>query len=184
MPSPFMRSMGVGGFLIPLVSILGAVTLQPALLSLYGRRGTRRVRVWRLGDAGRHRGFWERRAGSIMRRPLAFLVVGATVLLLAALPTVALRLTPGSAKGIPQHPQAVHGLDVLKNPVGAGALPPTQIIIDPRHAGGTAAPRVQRSIGRLVADIGRDPEVVYVRYRPTRPFLDPSGRYAQIVRAG
>jgi uncharacterized membrane protein YdfJ with MMPL/SSD domain len=34
MPSPFMRSMGIGGFLIPLVSILGAVTLQPALLSL------------------------------------------------------------------------------------------------------------------------------------------------------
>ena len=40
MPMPFMRSMGVGGFLIPLVSIAAAATLQPALLSLYGRRGT------------------------------------------------------------------------------------------------------------------------------------------------
>jgi RND superfamily putative drug exporter len=34
MPSPFMRSMGIGGFMIPLVSIACAVTLQPALLSL------------------------------------------------------------------------------------------------------------------------------------------------------
>ncbi|MGZ4440136.1 MAG: MMPL family transporter, partial [Gaiellaceae bacterium] len=42
MPLPFMRSMGVGGFLIPIVSILAAVTLQPALLSLFGRKGTAR----------------------------------------------------------------------------------------------------------------------------------------------
>jgi RND superfamily putative drug exporter len=47
MPSPFMRSMGIGGFLIPLVSIAAAVTLQPALLSLYGRRGVRRAAIVR-----------------------------------------------------------------------------------------------------------------------------------------
>jgi putative drug exporter of the RND superfamily len=29
-----------------------------------------------------------------------------------------------------------------------------------------------------------DPEVAFVRYRPTRPFLDSSGRYAQVVVAG
>src|SRR5437016_9268120 len=45
MPLPFMRSIGVGGFLIPLVSIAAAATLQPALLSVYGRRGTRRAEV-------------------------------------------------------------------------------------------------------------------------------------------
>src|SRR5919109_1817643 len=45
MPLPFMRSMGVGGFLIPVVSIAAAVTLQPALLSLYGARGVRRAHV-------------------------------------------------------------------------------------------------------------------------------------------
>src|SRR5438552_9334575 len=45
MPVPFMRSMGVGGFLIPLVSIAAAATLQPALLSVYGRRGVARAHV-------------------------------------------------------------------------------------------------------------------------------------------
>ena len=39
MPLPFMRMMGIAGFLIPIVSIAAAATLQPALLSLYGRRG-------------------------------------------------------------------------------------------------------------------------------------------------
>src|SRR5919204_2948681 len=38
MPVPFMRSIGIGGFLIPVMSIVAAATLQPALLSLYGRR--------------------------------------------------------------------------------------------------------------------------------------------------
>src|SRR5918912_970450 len=58
MPSPFMRSMGIGGFLIPLVSIAAAVTLQPALLSLYGRKGVRRAAVVRrVRDSGR-RGYW------------------------------------------------------------------------------------------------------------------------------
>jgi RND superfamily putative drug exporter len=119
-----------------------------------------------------------------MHRPLVFLAAGAAALLCAALPLVALKLTPGSARGIPQHPQAVHGFVLLKNAVGAGALSPTQIIVDSGRAGGAAEPRVQRSIGRLAEQVRRDPEVVYVRYRPSRPFIDPSGRYAQIVVAG
>ena len=35
-PLPFIRSMGVGGLLIPLVSILAAMTLLPALLAIFG----------------------------------------------------------------------------------------------------------------------------------------------------
>src|SRR5439155_7062618 len=84
MPSPFMRSMGIGGFLIPLVSMAAAVTLQPALLSLFGRRGVRRAAfVRRARDSGR-RGFWERLAAAIMRRPLAFLTGGAALLIAVA----------------------------------------------------------------------------------------------------
>jgi uncharacterized membrane protein YdfJ with MMPL/SSD domain len=184
MPSPFMRSMGIGGFLIPLVSIAAAVTLQPALLSVYGRRGTSRVRVWRFGEEGPRRGFWERLSAAIMRRPLVFLTGGAAVLVAAAVPVFALELTPGSAQGIPQHPQALRGFDVLKNAVGAGALSPTQVIVDSGRSGGARAPDVQRAVGTFVRRVADDPEVAFVRYRPTRPFLDASGRYAQVVIAG
>jgi RND superfamily putative drug exporter len=142
------------------------------------------VRVWRLGEEGERRGFWERLAAAIMRRPRVFLAAGALALLCAASPVIALKLTPGSAQGIPQHPQAVHGFALLKDAVGAGALSPTQVIVDSGHAGGALAPGVQRSIGRLAGQLRRDPEVVYVRYRPGRPFVDASGRYAQLVVAG
>src|SRR3954470_3112462 len=184
MPSPFMRSMGIGGFLIPLVSIAAAATLQPALLSVYGRRGIRRVRVWRFGEEGERRGFWERLSGAIMRRPGRFLAAGGALLVAAALPVFAMKLTPGSAAGIPQHPQAGHGFAILRAAVGAGALSPRQVIVDSGRAGGARAREVQRSIGALVRRLGRDREVVFVRYRPTRPFLDSSGRYAQVVVAG
>jgi RND superfamily putative drug exporter len=184
MPSPFMRSMGIGGFLIPLVSIAAAVTLQPALLSLYGRRGVRRAAIARrMRDSGR-RGFWERLAAAIMRRPIAFLAGGVALLVAAAIPVYALQLTPGSAQGIPQSPQAVHGFDVLKRAVGAGALSPTQIVVDSARSGGVVAESVQSSIRRLIAGVSHDPEVRYVRYEPRRPWLDPSARYAQIVVAG
>jgi len=184
MPSPFMRSMGIGGFLIPLTSIAAAVTLQPALLSLYGRRGTKRVRVWRFGEEGLRRGFWERLSAAIMRRPLAFLAAGAVLLVAFALPVFALALTPGSARGIPQHPQAVRGFTILRDAVGAGALSPTQIIVDTGREGGAASAATQRSIAALVERVRRDPEVAFVRYRAGPPLVDPSGRYAQIVVAG
>lgn len=41
-PVPLIRSLGIGGLLIPLASITAALSLQPALLSLLGQRGVRR----------------------------------------------------------------------------------------------------------------------------------------------
>src|SRR5207302_6762054 len=73
-PLPFVRAIGVGGFLIPLVSIAAAGTLQPALLAVYGPRGTRRIHVADLlrsrglpllrfaGTDDIERGFWARLA--------------------------------------------------------------------------------------------------------------------------
>jgi uncharacterized membrane protein YdfJ with MMPL/SSD domain len=184
-PLPFMRSIGVGGCLIPVSSILAAVTLQPVLLSLYGRRGTARIHVLpkRLrGEA--ETGFWHRLAGAIMRRPLAFLACGAVLLLAAAAPVFSLRLTPGSASGIPQYPQSVRGFDVLKRAVGPGALSPTQIVVDAGRAGGVRTPRVQRAISSLAAKVKSDRETASVRFASAPPFVDSSGRFEQLIVAG
>src|SRR3954454_24316562 len=190
MPLPFIRSMGVGGFLIPLVSIAAAVTLQPALLSVYGRRGTRRVRVanWLRGKgvplphvAGPdvEHGFWARLARAIMQRPVAFFAIGACALLLAAVPALALQLTPGSAQGIPQYPSSVRGLNVLRASVGPGALSPTQIVVDGAHD-----PGVRAALQRLRSEVAADPEVAFVQTGTGPRFVDPSGRYEQMIVAG
>src|SRR6266576_2599562 len=190
MPLPFIRSMGVGGFLIPLVSIVAAVTLQPALLSVYGRRGTRRVPVanWLRGKgvplphvAGPdvEHGFWARLARAIMQRPIAFFAIGACALLLAAVPALGLQLTPGSAPGVPQYPSSVRGLNVLRASVGPGALSPTQIVVDGAHE-----PGVRAALQRLRSGVAADPEVAFVQTGTGPRFVDPSGRYEQMIVAG
>jgi len=197
MPMPFMRAMGLGGFLIPLVSIAAALTVQPALLSLYGRRGVRRIRVASFlrrrlgvplprlpGTSDRERGFWAWLARSIMRRPLAHLAAAGALLLAAALPVFALELTPGSAEGIPRHPQSVRGFDILRAAVGPGAVSPAQVVVDSGREGGLGAPSVQAAIARLLAMLRRDPEVAAAFYAPGGRFVDSSGRYAQVLAAG
>jgi uncharacterized membrane protein YdfJ with MMPL/SSD domain len=195
MPLPFMRSMGVGGFLIPLVSIAAAATLQPALLSVYGRRGTRRVHVaeWlrrkhvgvpHVAGADVEHGFWARLARAIMRRPIAFFLAGTGVLLAAAIPVFALQLTPGSAQGIPQTPESVRGLNVLRAAVGPGALSPTQIVIDTGRRGGARTPQVQAAVRRLAAGLHSDPEVALVQTGAGPRYVDSSARYEQVIVAG
>jgi len=185
MPVPFIRSLGVAGFFIPLFSIAGAVTLQPALLSLYGRRGVARLSLLPARfRAEADTGFWHRLAGAIMRRPVAFLAAGALVLLALAAPAAALRLTPGSISGIPTFPQSVHGFGLLTRAVGAGTVSPTQVVVDTGRRGGAASPRVQAAVRRLAGELRGDPEVVTVRTGATWPYVDPSGRYLQVVVAG
>ena len=195
MPLPFMRSMGVGGFLIPLVSLAAAATLQPALLSLYGRRGMSRLHVaaWlrRVGLRLPHvagpdveHGMWARLATAIMRRPLAFLAGGTAVLVAAAIPVFALQLTPGSAQGIPQTPQSVRGLNVLRAAVGPGALSPTQIVLD-SHDRGVRSAAVQNALNRLQRSLERDPEVAFIQRGASSRFIShPGSRFEQIIVAG
>ena len=194
-PVPFMRSMGVGGFLIPLVSIAAAATLQPALLSVYGRRGTARVHVveWlrakglalpHLAGPDDEHGMWARLARAIMKRPIAFLAGGAAVLLAAAIPVYGLQLTPGSAQGIPQTPQSVRGLNVLRVAVGPGALSPSNVLVDAGSGRSVRTPAIQAAITRLKQRLLADPEVAYVQSGLGRRYVDPSGRYEQVVVAG
>jgi putative drug exporter of the RND superfamily len=197
MPVPFMQSMGIGGFLIPLISIVAAATLQPALLSLFGRRGIKRVHVAdfvrdRLhvplprfaGTADAEQGMWARLARSIMKRPLVYLAVGATALVGAAVPVFELQLTPGSASGTPQTPESIRGFNVLRDAVGPGALAPAQIVVDAGAAGAVRRPAVQSSIDALIRAVRADREVARVDYAPAAPFVDPTGRYAYVSAAG
>src|SRR3954469_15815659 len=192
MPLPFIRSMGVGGFLIPLVSLVAAATLQPALLSVYGRRGTKRVHVadWLRGKglgvphfAGPdvEHGYWARLARAIMGRPVAFFAIGASALLLAAIPAIALKLTPGSAQGIPQTPSSVRGLNVLRAAVGPGALSPTQIVFDGQGRTLRNA-ATQNALSRLQEGLARDPEVAFVQRGASRRFT--AFAYEQMIVAG
>jgi RND superfamily putative drug exporter len=196
-PVPFVRSLGIGGFLIPLVSIVAALTLLPVLLSLNGRRGAARVRIAdtvrdrlriplpRAGSRGDiEQGLWARYAHLIMRRPLVFVTAGTLVLAFAAVPALGLRLTPGSADGIPRFPQSVQGFDLLRRAAGPGALSPTQLVVDAGESGRIFRRDLQAAIARLALRLRADPEVASIRPAQEAPLADSSGRYEEVVVIG
>ena len=196
-PVPFVRSLGVGGFVVPLASIVAAATLQPALLSLAGRRGARRVPVAAFlrsrlgirlpvlpGTIDLESGFWARLARAIMRRPVAFLAVGTAILLALAAPAFYLHVTPGSVSALPQFPESVRGLTLLRSGAGAGALTPTEIVVDAGAAGRARSRTVHAAIERLGDELFRDPEVSVVALGRASPYVAPGGRYARVIVVG
>jgi hypothetical protein len=197
MPLPFIRSMGIGGLLVPLVSMAASATLLPTLLSLLGHRVNalrivpRRVLERR---AAADRGMWTRLAHFIMRRPVAVLVLSSVVLLAIAAPALQLRLTGGDNRGTPTGTNATDGLFVLERTLGAGALAPHQIIIDTGRPGGALAPAVARAELRLGALLRADHDIdsasvlVPAALSPERAraagLLDPTNQVAQVRAAG
>jgi RND superfamily putative drug exporter len=163
------------------VSIAAAATLQPALLSLYGRRGTARRRLLPGEPVDPEHGFWARLARSIMRHPVLYLALGGSALVAAAVPAFWIQLTPGSTFGIPRDVPAVRGFDLLRAAVGPGAVAPTQVLVDAGREGGVRSTEVQGAVQRLARSLARDPEVATVLTGRGGRFVDADGRYAQVI---
>ena len=187
LPLPFIRSMGIGGVLIPVVSMAAAMTLLPAVLAIMGTN-VNRLRVVPRSVIERRRnsdeGLWARLAACIMKRPLVIAVIVSGVLIASAIPAVYLSLTPGSSKGLPPQSESVQGLKVLESRLGPGTLSPAIVVIDSGRVGGAAA--VMPAVGRLVKSVAADPEVASVQAPPigkTTYYVDPSGRYLRVIIA-
>jgi RND superfamily putative drug exporter len=189
--------MGIGGLLVPVVSIVASATLLPALLSLLGHR-VNRLRVIPASVLARRAagegGLWTTLARTIMRRPIPILVASAGLMLALALPALQLKLTPGDNRGIPGGTNASEGLFVLERTLGPGALAPNQIVIDMGGPNGAFAPAVVAAEKRLVAMLRADPAVDRSAVigptflSPVRShqanLLDPTNEIAQIRAAG
>jgi len=161
MPLPFMRSMGVGGLFVPLVSIAAAATLLPALLAMMGTR-VNRLRVVprrflaRRAHAGA--GFWATLARSIMRRPIPYLAVSAALMLGLAAAATGINLTSGDNRGVPTTTESTRGLVLLEDTLGAGALSPNIVVIDTGSAGGAWSRQSLDAQRALATELKHDPE--------------------------
>ena len=127
LPLPFLRSMGYGGMLIPLVSTLVAITLLPVVLATLGPRLD-----WphRRTDDKASRA-WTRWAEAVTRR--RWVAAGAGLLVIGSLAAAALDLQLGSSDAgtIARSGDAHAGLVALEDAgIGEGALQPHEILID------------------------------------------------------
>jgi RND superfamily putative drug exporter len=136
LPLPFLRSMGYGGMLIPLVSVLVAITLLPVLLAKAGRRLD-----WphRRSDDKASRA-WTRWAEAVARRRWLAAGAGVAVIMALALAATGIQLGSDDADTVARSGDAKQALVALERAgIGEGALRPHEILVDRRADPGRVA---------------------------------------------
>ncbi len=134
LPVPFLRSTGLGGMLIPLMSVAVVLTLLPALLAGVGPRWD-----WpRVRNEAKASRMWTAWAGGIARRPWLAAAAAVVLLGLATFPVFHLRVGQTSAQAEAQS-GAAHSLyqQLQTGGVAAGVITPMEVLVSAGDAGPT-----------------------------------------------
>ncbi|MBM4437892.1 MAG: MMPL family transporter [Actinobacteria bacterium] len=153
-----LRSMGVGGIVVVLLLVLGALTLVPAVLGIVGTRiDALAVPLRRRPGEGQR---WARIAWFVMRRPVLVLTLTVALLVVLGLPFARVRFGVPGADVLPAAAPARTGAEVLRASFQRGAMPAILVTVtDP--SGILRAPNVA-ALEALTAIVQRSPEVASV----------------------
>ena len=190
--SQTLRSMALGAIVVVAISILGALTLLPTLMSLLGRRAYARdrfalgigyvLRTWRNlprrrgsthPDRRARGGFWERWTALVTRRPLVTAIIAASVMLTLAIPALSMKWGNGALRQFPEGNTTRVGAELAAKALGPGGSAPVQIVADFGANGASAA------LGPYMRDIRRDPAVASIR--PPRWSADRSAALIEVI---
>ena len=165
-PIPVIRSIGIGGLLIPTVSVIVAITMLPSLLSLLGHRiNSLRVMPRKIVEGtDLEAGFWWRWAHLVMRRPVVIGALGLVIVGLLLVPAANLNPAEAQAKDLAgaKTADAVVGLNELRDSgISPGATKPFVILAE--HNPSTEA--LDKVVARLQATPGIDGASAPVAWR-------------------
>ncbi len=135
LPVPFMRSMGYGGALIPLASVMTTLSLTPAILGGIGPR----VDWPKIRHENRASRGWSRWAALIVRR--RWIAAGAALAALAALVAVffGIKIGLASSASLAKSGPAYDALQTLeRGGVSTGALTPIEVLVSTDQANAAA----------------------------------------------
>ncbi len=135
LPVPFLRSIGIAGLLIALVSVVVAVTLLPVLLATIGPKldWPRNRRDARAGGA------WSAWAGLVVRHRWAAAVGSTAVLAALVVAAASIQLGNPRADSLANGGPARAGLEKLQTAgIGTGPLSPFDVIARSGDAGAVA----------------------------------------------
>ncbi len=118
-PLDFLRSMGYGGMAAVLVAMTASLTMLPAVLVLLGPRiDWGRIRRRRAGRHSRANHRWTALAHSVMRRPVAYVVVISALLLLLGSPILSARFGAVDERALPTDAPSRVTIDLLRKDFG------------------------------------------------------------------
>lgn len=184
-PIPFVRSLGAAGLLVPVISVIATLTLQPALLSYLGRGGvTPKVFTGLLARRDLMTGFFANASRYVIRRPKSVFVFSVTTLAIAASSVIWLQVTPSALTTIPAELESSRALSMVTDRVGPGIITPTQIIIDLGQPNLATTPAITTARTDLSQSILKDGEVFVVATGEKPPYVDSTGQYLRIFVIG
>src|SRR5438876_4088946 len=133
LPLPFIRSIGIGGMLIPAVSVLAAITLLPALLATLGTRinSVRLLPKRFVTVTNPELGWWGKWARFVLRWPWAVAGVGMTIV--TVLVVLGLQLNPNESqlKNFPGTGTAIAGRTLLADAgISPGVMKPFVTLVE------------------------------------------------------
>jgi RND superfamily putative drug exporter len=148
LPVPFMRSMGMGGALIPLASVAATLSLTPAILGGIGPR----VDWPKIRHENRASRAWSRWAALVVRR--RWLAAGSAITVLVALIAVffGMKIGVSSSESLAKSGPAYEALQTLEHGgVSTGSLTPIEVLVESDRAQAVATelgkvPHVERAL--------------------------------------
>ncbi len=154
-PTTIMRSLAAGAIVVGMVSVVAALTLLPALLSVFGDR----VNALRVPVIGRNLGradaiegrFWRRIVDGVLRRPALFLAVSVAAMLAAASPIFGLHIGASGVSTLPDALPSKQGYLALQRSFPVQSPYPVNVVA----VGGNAA--VHGDLVRLERRLAADP---------------------------
>jgi uncharacterized membrane protein YdfJ with MMPL/SSD domain len=154
-PNTIMRSLATGAILVGIVSVLAALTLLPAVISLLGDRiNAGRIPYFgRAAGAGAESRFWGRIVRAVMRRPVLSLAVAVALMLAAAIPILSYETGEAGISTLPDRFESKQGFILLNEEFPGQTVDPVRIVID----GDVESPQVKTGIQRLQAALAARP---------------------------
>ena len=149
--------LGLGAILVVVASVLAAMTLLPATLSLLGDKIDALSIPW-VGKAQRRYdethtgGFWDRVSRGVMRRPVVSIVLAGGLLVAAAVPFFDLNIGFAGVSTMPDDSESKQGFLILDEKFSAGEVTPAEIVIE----GAPDSPDVRSGIQRLTDLLAAD----------------------------
>jgi uncharacterized membrane protein YdfJ with MMPL/SSD domain len=154
LPTTIFRALASGAIFVTVTSILAAMTLLPAVLSLLGDR----INWPRLSKRARldvphdvRGGFWDRITRTVMARPVVFLV--ASVLVLGTLGSFYFQLNKGSSTNIETLPDVPvkAAMLTLQREFAGGLTDPIEVVVQ----GNVSTPEAQSAIDGFRRDVAQ-----------------------------
>jgi RND superfamily putative drug exporter len=164
-PFNIFIGLGAGAILVVIASVLSALTLLPASLSILGD-GIDRLRIPFVGSgvsaAQSEGGFWDTVSYTVMRRPVISLLVAGGILVAAAVPTLNLSIGFAGVNSMPDGIPSKEGFLVLDQEFSAWSVTPAVLVFE----GDVDSQQFKDGLNMLAALLDRDVDSAFGSPQP------------------